>query len=649
MTRFRGLSFGPVAILTLWLVSGVCSCKREAPEAPVYEYRLAMADASTRAELDDLGMHWEAGDQVGLFLGSGTSVAAQVDVTTTPKTIVFSTAAPLPEGTRIQAYYPYQEGNTDVSAARVLFAHEQTQALMPMAGEPVQIQGGADGLAGVIYFRNLGAILDFRVYSATYAGEVVESISFRASAGGPVAGQAQVNLPESLALSWASEAGKPAVTLSQSAPVAASLEAASAGHLYMVLAPGTYSGTLTVVTDAATYSFPFTDLTLQRNALKRVGLNLESANAVRRAVVNLENDRVKAFLDKLEANPYDPTDYSYTYMTDEFCGGINANNRLDWPRPVRVNWTGGASAVQVYNDAGMTQPELSVSVSGNASSADIYNLIPGRTYYYKVVSGNSEVASGAFKTSGRRRMMKVGDSPFDQNHAINCRDFGGQFTLSGQTLVYGKIFRGSNMDDTSDEAKDVLLHYMHVGLDVDLRYNKPNWGNERGAYLNDALGFGNMHTTETYNSWGELTDVNRMSATLGYIFNAVQNDIVVYIHCKVGADRTGYVCMLLEAILGVPQGWCDVDYEMTSFAGSAIDNQYPRRTRVGYGNYYYLSKTETNWWTHTTTTTVQGVDFISTFPGDTFQEQAIYYLTNTLGFSMETITAFQNKMLTPAP
>ena len=647
MSRLSGLSFGSAAILMLLLAFGVSSCKREAPEAPVYEYRFAMADASTRAELDDRGMHWEAGDQVGLFLGSGTSVAAQVDVTTTPKTIVFSTAAPLPEGTRIQAYYPYQEGNTDVSAARVLFAHEQTQALMPMAGEPVQIQGEADGQAGVIYFRNLGAILDFRVYSATYAGEVVESISFRASAGGPVAGQAQVNLPESLALSWASEAGKPAVTLRHPAPVAASLEAASAGHLYMVLAPGTYSGILTVVTDAATYSFPFTDLTLQRNALKRVGLNLESANAVRRAVVNLENDRVKAFLDKLEANPYDPTDYSYTYMTDEFCGGINANNRLDWPRPVRVNWTGGASAVQVYNDAGMTQPELSVSVSGNASSADIYNLIPGRTYYYKVVSGNSEVASGAFKTSGRRRMMKVGDSPFDQNHAINCRDFGGQFTLSGQTLVYGKIFRGSNMDDTSDEAKDVLLHYMHVGLDVDLRYNKPNWGNERGAYLNDALGFGNMHTTETYNSWGELTDVNRMSATLGYIFNAVQNDIVVYIHCKVGADRTAYVCMLLEAILGVPQGWCDVDYEMTSFAGSAV-NDNPR-TRTGHGNYYYLSKTETNWWTHTTTTTVQGVDFINTFPGDTFQEQAIYYLTTGLGFSMETITAFQNKMLTPAP
>ena len=100
--------------------------------------------------------------------------------------------------------------------------------------------------------------------------------------------------------------------------------------------------------------------------------------------------------------------------------------------------------------------------------------------------------------------------------------------------------------------------------------------------------------------------------------------------------------MLLEAILGVPQGWCDVDYEMTSFAGSAV-NDNPR-TRTGHGNYYYLPKKDNNG----NITKVQGVAFINTFPGDTFQEQAIYYLTNTLGFSMETITAFQNKMLTPA-
>ena len=644
MFRISTHAFCSAVILALVMAS----CAQVSPDkAPAYEYRLTIADASTRAELDDTGMHWQAGDKVGLFLGNGTSVAADVDVTTQPKTIVFSTGAPLPEGTVIQAYYPYQAGNTDVSAAKVLFADVQTQALMPMAGEPVQIQGAAGGSAGMIRFRNLGAVLDFRVFSASYAGEAVESISFRASAGGPVAGQAQVNLPASMSLSWPGESGKAAVTLSQAAPVAASLEAASAGHLYMVLAPGTYSGTITVVTDAATYSFPFTDLTLQRNGLKRVGLNLDSPQAVRRAVVNLENDRVKAFLDKVEANPYDPADYSYTYMTDEFCGGISASNRLDWPRPVKVNWTGAASEVQVFNDPALSEPELSVAVT-SGTSADIYNLIPGRTYYYKVVNGGNEIASGAFKTAGRRRMMKVGDSPFHQNHAINCRDFGGQYTLSGQTLVYGKIFRGSNMDDTSAEAKDVLLNYMKVGLDVDLR-KKPKSGSW-GEYNNDALGLGNMHTTEVYDSWGEITDVSRISKTFGYIFNAVQNDIVVYIHCKVGADRTGYVCMLLEAILGVPQGWCDVDYEMTAFAGSAV-NDNPR-TRTGHGNYYYRTKTTTSydWATHSwvTTTTVMGVDFLNTLPGNNLQEQAIYYMTNTLGFSMETIRAFQNKMLTPA-
>ena len=101
-----------------------------------------------------------------------------------------------------------------------------------------------------------------------------------------------------------------------------------------------------------------------------------------------------------------------------------------------------------------------------------------------------------------------------------------------------------------------------------------------------------------------------------------------------GADRTGYVCLLLEALLGVPQNRCDLDYEMTSFSGAV-----GARTRPGVGNYYYVSKTTDG------VTTVQGVDFINTFPGSTFQEKAVNYVTQTLGIPLSTITAFQDNML----
>lgn len=643
-------------ILLLTLVPAFFSCSRQ--EEPVadsqkYEYRLTLAEDDTKALLNQDGVFWQTGDHVGLFLGDGTSVEASVDATTSPKTIVFSTSQALADGTQVRAYYPYVTHNTDVSAARISFPAAQSgssQSAMPLAGVPFQIDG--NGKKGVVHFLNLGSVLDFKIYSSTYAGEAVQSITFSVTGGDhPVTGEALLDLTgvragseASLALGWSASAPS-SVTLTQAATVASGKTAAT-GHLYMVVAPGTYSGTITVSTDEATYSLPFSDLAFDRNVISPVSVNLDGEHVVREAVYCLENEKVALYLDDVENSPYSPTDYSVTHMKQAYYGGnTSKTNRLDWPRPVPVRWTNPDSGnttkvVSLYNDSGHTDLEFTVVVSDvTATRADVYNLIPGRTYYYVVSNGDFDIARGTFRTTGRRRMMKVGDSPYGRGYANNCRDFGGQKTLDGHTIKYGKMFRGSNMDLTTDEQKDFLLNYMKVGLDVDLRTTKHSDAKgSGGGYMYDALNFGDMHTTELYNSWGELTNVTSMNSTLSKIFDAVDAGIVPYIHCMVGADRTGYVCMLLEALLGVPQGSCDVDYELTSFSGAADDGT--PRLRNGGENYYYFSTTD--WWGNKE---IKGVDFINTFPGDTFQEQAIYYVVNTLGIAPETITAFQNNML----
>ena len=348
-------------------------------------------------------------------------------------------------------------------------------------------------------------------------------------------------------------------------------------------------------------------------------------------VYNLENDRLKGYLDKVEANPYDPEDYSYTHMTSEFYGGwgeMNQNNRYDIPKPVPVSWSNptssnGTKVVYIYNDSAMTDLELSVTgIASNATSADVYNLIPGRMYYYKVTnSGSNWTSTGQFMTTGRRRMMKVGNG-YGNNYANNCRDFGGQVTTSGKKIKYGKIYRGSNMDSTSSDAKTLLTGYMNIGLDLDLRTSGEH-RNPLGVTCPDP----------GYNGWGTdsngLRNVKNMQTTLNAVFDAVAAGEGVYIHCAIGADRTGYVCMLLEAILGVSQGNCDVDYEITSL--SCVGT----KTRTGTGNYYYLSSGNEK----------RGVDYVNTFNGNTFQEKAIDCLVSYYGISMQTITAFQNAML----
>ena len=340
-------------------------------------------------------------------------------------------------------------------------------------------------------------------------------------------------------------------------------------------------------------------------------------------VYTLENDQVAGYLDKVEAYPYDPADYSYSYVTD-FCAGRGADNRLDWPKPVPVRWEAdGADAVLVYNDAARTDLELSVNVDEGAFSADVYNLIPGREYYYTVAGAGTELETGSFRTTGRRRMLKVG-ADYGKPYANNVRDLGGQTTADGRVIRYGKVFRGSNMDSISDEARAILTDYLGIGLDVDLRENTGS--NPLGITVSD----------ETYNSFGDLSNPDKITVTLTDILTAVADGTVVYVHCSVGMDRTGYVCMLLEALLGVPRERLDVDYELSSFS---LSSEGPR-TRTGLGNYYYVSGRKNNgdW-------EVRGVDYIDTFPGATFQEKATYYVEDVLGIPASAVEAFRNALL----
>ena len=374
-------------------------------------------------------------------------------------------------------------------------------------------------------------------------------------------------------------------------------------------------------------------------------------------VWNLENDAVNQYLTAaMSSYPNSSSSVVGTYARN-----VSASNRLDWPNPVTVSWPTaitGTKYVVIYSDAAHASRVDYVGVTkSTSSSALVYNLIPGKTYYYGVVVGNSEVASGTFSTEGRRRMMKVGDD-YGQNFANNCRDFGGQVTTDGRHIKYGKIFRGTNMDGCEpkagqsvnagfgkssgalgDSAKVTLLNYMKIELDVDLRGS----GNTLGSNLNSALGFSDItvgdantyvgHTKETYAGTSELTDSNkqyngktRMGVTLTRIMNAAVNGKNVYIHCMVGADRTGFTCLMLESVLGVSQAYCDMDYEMTSFSGVGS------RTR---GNSSYVNHYSS------------GINAINSrqVSSGTFQDKAIDYIVNVHGVDRNLITRFQNAML----
>ena len=411
----------------------------------------------------------------------------------------------------------------------------------------------------------------------------------------------------------------------------------------------TVSGTTLTITG-------FGSTTITANAVANDNYYSASASytlTVKRAsqtgVYNLENEAIEDYLDRAingsTGNKYtfdNHSSLSYVSSILSAHGNPSASNRIDWPAPVTVTWTQSVSTsnatLAVYYDQAHTSEEVMAVPQISSTTADIYNLIPGKTYYWVLKNGNSTVASGSFDTEGRRRMVGIGQkSNYGQNYANNCRDLGGQVTTSGKTLKYGRMYRGSNMDNTTSDQKKYLLEKMKIRLDVDLRTS--GYGGN-GNSLNNALGNNSSgvtmsnitvgdyntyvgHTQEEYSGGSDLTNRNKMGPTLMRIMNAIHNGVNVYIHCMVGADRTGGTCLYLESLLGVPPERCDMDFEMTSF--SCVGS----RTRNGSSpeQFYTVYRA------------------INNATGSTWQEKAINYCVNTLGVNRDMITQFQNDML----
>ena len=190
------------------------------------------------------------------------------------------------------------------------------------------------------------------------------------------------------------------------------------------------------------------------------------------------------------------------------------------------------------------------------------HLYVNTEYYYRVtaytVKGTfSEI--GRFVTADTPRILSI-------EGAYNVRDIGNWQTDSGKRIKQGLLIRGTEIDGAKEpgyhitnKGLDDLLYVYGIKMDFDLR-NK-----EHTPLGMDALGSRVEH--KYYNSpmyTTIFTDDGK--ALIGAIFKDIANpaNYPMYLHCTYGADRTGTVCYLLEAVLGVSAEDCLKDYSLTS-------------------------------------------------------------------------------------
>ena len=291
----------------------------------------------------------------------------------------------------------------------------------------------------------------------------------------------------------------------------------------------------------------------------------------------LDNDKVHAYLTR---GTYDPNDYGYTWITD-YCYEYPWNwrvlgngVRLDIPKPVTIKFEALAQASTIHvSETSTYDDDYTLAIPAGKDSVDIYNLIPNRSYYYKIVwdnAGTPTIAKeGQFKTTGNVRMLKI-------DGIFNVRDMGGWEGLGGNPIKYGKLIRGSRLNVNGSSTLLITpegiaeLRRLGVKADLDLR-DASDAVNATHSFLGSDIPIKNINGA--YGSRiATFADKPQSIQGIQQIIAWFKEDRPVYFHCSVGADRTGTVAYLIGALCGMSEDALCKEFELTSFSGDSITN-----------------------------------------------------------------------------
>jgi hypothetical protein len=218
----------------------------------------------------------------------------------------------------------------------------------------------------------------------------------------------------------------------------------------------------------------------------------------------------------------------------------------------------------------------------------------------------------------------------------NTRDIGGWSCGTGSdnqpcTVKYGMIIRGSEPN-----AADRELMVEKLGIKSELQL-LPTREQTADRLMKSVWGidwYGNDTDSSSVFAIDNSSSVNRYlwKKFLGAVFDSTAKGKPIYVHCGIGADRTGTVMIMLEAILGMSESDIAQDYELTNFAYNHEPNTVRRRNNSFFKPF---------------------LDQINDTPlasglSNTLEGHAISFALS-LGFTAEQINAFRNACIDGNP
>lgn len=342
----------------------------------------------------------------------------------------------------------------------------------------------------------------------------------------------------------------------------------------------------------------------------------------------LYNDTsIKAIADAIRAKN-GKTD---TYTVGEMAGAISSLSGKE-----TVTWHQCPEAPRNFiNDVTYDPNDYSTSQIDNyapetaleSNTKPIGKTVDGITYYNQVPNIETPFATtntaGTLKPLDQLRWLNttIGQSDI-YPLGVNTRDLGG-WACDGGKVKYGMLVRGGEPNEVD---KDLMVGQVGIRTELQLLPKSES----RRTYSAWGIDFYANPEETSYVNYS-LSPKSLWKFYLQVVFDSVSHDKPVYFHCGIGADRTGTIAVMLEALLGVSQSDIDKDYELTNFY--TVQPSNPRRRNAdAYKNY---------------------IDQIKNVPlvgglTDTFANHAISFAVS-LGFTAEEINAYRNACIDGTP